>query len=85
MLSFRIEECTQGGTLSDDGFWLFFSQTRLQVKRVGADGIPQNLFRGLYDGVLPPLLVGAPSGEIRHLSQGAEKFDLANRFGAVEL
>lgn len=35
-------------------------QTRLQLPR---DGASPELFRGLYDGVLPPLLAGLPSGE----------------------
>lgn len=34
-------------------------QTRLQLPR--GSGSPE-LFRGLYDGVLPPLLAGLPSG-----------------------
>lgn len=42
-------------------------QTRLQLPR--GDASPE-LFRGLYDGVLPPLLAGLPSGEIIY-RQGA--------------
>ncbi|CAN0105417.1 unnamed protein product [Ectocarpus sp. 4 AP-2014] len=36
-------------------------KTRLQLPR---DGSPPELFRGLYDGVLPPLLAGLPSGAL---------------------
>lgn len=43
-------------------------QTRLQMRRDASRGLDAELFQGLYDGVLPPLLVGAPSGE-RHGSR----------------
>eukprot|EP00904_Undaria_pinnatifida_P002431 jgi/Undpi1/12189/HiC_scaffold_5.g01865.m1 len=36
-------------------------KTRLQVRQ---DGQPRNLFSGLYDGVLPPLIAGLPSGAL---------------------
>lgn len=42
---------------------LRYRQTRLQVKRNASDWGNQELFRGLYEGILPPLLIGAPSGE----------------------
>lgn len=46
-------------------------QTRLQVRRDGSTGVSPELFKGLYDGVLPPLLAGTPSGEKKKKKKSA--------------
>ncbi|CAM9153203.1 unnamed protein product [Ectocarpus sp. 13 AM-2016] len=53
-------------------------KTRLQLPR---DGSPPELFRGLYDGVLPPLLAGLPSGALFFSAKDAFSTAISNVSG----